>query len=274
MSPQFDAVLKSVNDKLERLQLKSGDHADLGAMEDRLGKLLERIEAGRHGNPPAAEPGINALKEDIAEIKQSRSESDRRIQETLEALNRTLGKVVDRLALIETDLRDRGSSPAHGVRSAEVTSQAAPQSRAPSVPPMQPVPAMQPIPPMQPVPPAASARAPNYAAAVAKLPPLPPPSALPKSEPIDPNLPPDHPLEPGSRGRVALAPADRIAGSRAATPPVIPDPGGKSNFIAAARRAAQAAAATPQRTSGRAAPDSTDVPPATRTRSWWSESAS
>ena len=66
--------------------------------------------------------------------------------------------------------------------------------------------------------------------------------------PIDPTLPPDHPLEPGSaagRPRNQASPADRIAASEAALgnskPPVIPD-GGKSNFIAAARKAAQAAA--------------------------------
>ena len=64
--------------------------------------------------------------------------------------------------------------------------------------------------------------------------------------PIDPDLPPDHPLEPGATRTRGSSPADRIAASEAALgpakPPVIPDPGGKSNFIAAARRAAQAAA--------------------------------
>ena len=255
--PQFDAVLKSVNDKLERLQLKSGDNADLGAMEERLGTLLERIEAGRHRNPPAADPGIDALKDEIEEIKQSRSESDRRLHETLEALNGTLGNVVDRLALIETDLRN--------ARQTETVTHGS-SSRAASVPPMQPVPLMQAVPPMQPVPPSASAQAANYAAAVAKLPPLPPSPPPPKWEPIDPNLPPDHPLEPGSRGRVAIA-ADRAAGSRAAPPPVIPDPGGKSDFIAAARRAAQAAGGTAPKTTTRAAAGSTDAAPAKGKRS-------
>ena len=67
-------------------------------------------------------------------------------------------------------------------------------------------------------------------------------------KPIDPSLPPDHPLEPGSgRSRPTASAADRIAASEAAVsstkPPVIADPGQKPNFIAAARRAAQAAAA-------------------------------
>ena len=68
-------------------------------------------------------------------------------------------------------------------------------------------------------------------------------------KPIDPSLPPDHPLEPGStsRSRAASSSAQRIAAAEAVSepkPPVIPDPGaGKPDFIAAARRAAQAASA-------------------------------
>jgi localization factor PodJL len=74
------------------------------------------------------------------------------------------------------------------------------------------------------------------------------PAPVADRRPIDPSLPPDHPLEPGSgagRGRGGHSPADRIAASEAALgpsrPPVIPDPEAKANFIAAARRAAQAA---------------------------------
>jgi hypothetical protein len=68
--------------------------------------------------------------------------------------------------------------------------------------------------------------------------------------PIDPSLPPDHPLEPGStsRSRAPSPSAERVAPAEAASeqkPPVIPDPGtGKPDFIAAARRAAQAASAS------------------------------
>ena len=70
----------------------------------------------------------------------------------------------------------------------------------------------------------------------------------PERHPIDPTLPPDHPLEPGTGGSRRLrpgSPADRIAASRGGpdrdqTPPVAEVPV-TSNFIAAARRAAQAA---------------------------------
>src|SRR4051794_13482144 len=62
--------------------------------------------------------------------------------------------------------------------------------------------------------------------------------------PIDPDLPADTPLEPGSAGR-GRSPAERIAASEAALAPLkrdgAPEITGKANFIAAARRAAQAA---------------------------------
>ena len=63
--------------------------------------------------------------------------------------------------------------------------------------------------------------------------------------PIDPDLPADTPLEPGSAGR-GRSPAERIAASEAALAPLkrerAAEVTGKANFIAAARRAAQAAA--------------------------------
>ena len=67
-------------------------------------------------------------------------------------------------------------------------------------------------------------------------------AADPQRQPIDPNLPPDFPLEPGgARNRAeAIAAADIGLGHDAAPPA---EGSGQSNFIAAARRAAQAAAA-------------------------------
>src|SRR5882724_5687846 len=66
---------------------------------------------------------------------------------------------------------------------------------------------------------------------------------------IAPELPPDHPLEPGTRpaGRAA-SPSERIAASEDAIseiPAGKKEPVSTSSFIAAARRAAQAAAAQP-----------------------------
>src|SRR5205085_2815516 len=66
---------------------------------------------------------------------------------------------------------------------------------------------------------------------------------------IEPDLPPDHPLEPGTRplGRAA-SPSERIAASENAISELSPgsrEQASTSSFIAAARRAAQAAAAQP-----------------------------
>ncbi|MDD1592845.1 tetratricopeptide repeat protein, partial [Bradyrhizobium sp. WBAH42] len=66
---------------------------------------------------------------------------------------------------------------------------------------------------------------------------------------LAPELPPDHPLEPGTRpgGRLA-SPSERIAASESAISEIAAapkEPVSSSSFIAAARRAAQAAAAQP-----------------------------
>ena len=66
--------------------------------------------------------------------------------------------------------------------------------------------------------------------------------------PIDPDLPADTPLEPGTANARGRTPAERIAASEAALGPALGtlkregEVAGKANFIAAARRAAQAAA--------------------------------
>jgi len=82
------------------------------------------------------------------------------------------------------------------------------------------------------------------------------PSASPRPA-LAPDLPPDHPLEPGTRpsGRTA-SPSERIAASESAIseiPAAPKQPVSSSSFIAAARRAAQAAAAQPPADKGRAA---------------------
>src|SRR6185312_2859015 len=82
------------------------------------------------------------------------------------------------------------------------------------------------------------------------------PSSAPRAA-LDPALPPDHPLEPGTRpnGRVST-PSERIAASESAISDIKSKPSepvSSSSFIAAARRAAQAAAAQQQEGKGRGA---------------------
>jgi localization factor PodJL len=257
-SHELEAVLLGLTDKLERIALTRGDQMALGHLEDRITKLVEKLDASdsrlnhleaierglaellihlEHQRLPqavrsaaAAPPLVDVLKRDVA-----------RTVDSLEAVHGTVEHVVDRLAMIETDMRGRPVAPAD----------------APTPPPtVTPPPAMLPTAGTLPAPvPAPAAPAPAPVPRASALPPTEPPAPKPVRPPqeerraIDPSLPPDYPLEPGvagNRSRQPGSPADRIAASEAALgpakPPVIPDPaGGKADFIAAARRAAQAA---------------------------------
>ncbi|HZS64227.1 MAG TPA: hypothetical protein VFA53_07005 [Xanthobacteraceae bacterium] len=256
--PQLDALIKGLSEKIERLQLARGDSEALGHFENRIAVLVEKLDAsgarfaqleaiergladvlahmesGRSAGPAAAGPSgesVDVLQRDLA-----------RTQTSLEAVHGTLGHVVDRLAMLERDMRTQSRSDPK-IPAAATLPEPTPIAKAPP-----------PTPPSPPPPPTREAAAAQAAAAMARANPRMP------RPPLDPNLPPDHPLEPGfgpARGRLAVSAADRIAASEAALgpakPPVIEDPAGKSNFIAAARRAARAAAAEPSTADLRAA---------------------
>jgi localization factor PodJL len=251
---------------LERLET-STDHrgGNLGRVEDGLQDILRHLET-QHANfaalaensrgaaQPAADSGlIDVVKRELSDIRFSQSEAGRQTQDSLEAVHNTLGHVVDRLAMIEGDLRTVRAAPV-----AETPPAPPPQATAPRV-------AMPPQPkPELPNPAAAQEHfataprefhaAPAAAPVVAPVTPraiseiLEPHTAQPRTA-IEPELPPDHPLEPGTRpsGRVA-SPSERIAASENALseiPAAAREPVSTSSFIAAARRAAQAAAAAP-----------------------------
>ena len=187
---------------------------------------------------------VDALRQDVA-----------RTQDSLEAVHGTLGILVDRLATIETGIRSRSDIPpaqphlppapllqqpvdamvaqvanAAAQLQAQASRDPAPHLAAADAPPLAPVSAppvhAQPVPPQPPAPPQTARR----------------------SRPIDPDLPPDHPIEPGMVRAGRADPdsaAARIAASERALgvrPPVAGDAtGSRSDFIAAARRAARAA---------------------------------
>ena len=250
---ELEKLLTGLIEKLEWVQLTHTDHAALAHLEDRIATLVQRFDASdaRLGHLEAIERGIadllvhieelrgpngealskrmpavedpltvHAIEREVAEIKQS----EQRTLDSLEAVQGTVEHVVDRLAMIESGIRETAPvpEPEPPVAAAEpklklpafaVEPASEPAHEAPSIEPME---------------------AASHRTAARK--------------PIDPSLPPDHPLEPGSgRSRPTASAADRIAASEAAVsstkPPVIADPGQKPNFIAAARRAAQAAAA-------------------------------
>ena len=255
MPRELEKLLTGLIEKLEWVQLTHTDHAALAHLEDRIATLVQRFDAsdarlghleaiergiadllvhieelrGPNGDalstrmPAAEDPlAVHAIEREVAEIKQS----EQRTLDSLEAVQGAVEHVVDRLAMIESGIRETAPvpEPEPPVAAPE------PKLRLPAFavePAPEPAAEASPIEPME--------QASHRTAA---------------RKPIDPSLPPDHPIEPGSaagRSRPTASAADRIAASEAAVsstkPPVIADPGQKPNFIAAARRAAQAAAA-------------------------------
>jgi localization factor PodJL len=252
---ELEKMLAGLIEKLEWVQLTHTDHAALGQLEDRIAQLIKRLDASdaRLGNleavergladllvhmdkipgdNAAAEPGLKIKLGDVVEIEREVAEiklSERRVQDSLEAVQGTVEQVVDRLAMIESDMHESSHDTQEDMRSWLPPADGSRDEAADAVPAQ----------------PAESAAPPAPASAE----PASRKSGAPRP-PIDPNLPPDHPLEPGYSGpRQMPSAADRIAASEAAVgyakPPVIAEPGEKTDYIAAARRAAQAAASAP-----------------------------
>ncbi|HML07809.1 MAG TPA: hypothetical protein VK430_06730 [Xanthobacteraceae bacterium] len=276
---ELEKLLAGLIEKLEWVQLTHTDHAALAHLEDRIAMLVKRLDASdvRLGRLDGIERGladllvhieqmrgmnssgvggavksaaVDVIERDVAEIKQT----ERRTQDSLDAVHGTVEQVVDRLAMIESDMRlDKGAAT-QAVGPLTPAGQESSSEPPPAVPPES---ALAPKNSLVP-----AAVKPAQIEAAPQRPPAPRP-------PIDPNLPPDHPLEPGSTGGRSRPPppsaAERIAVSEAAIganakPPVIPDPGGKPDFIAAARRAAQVAASADRQSSVHAATVTPSLP--------------
>jgi len=236
----LDAVVKALGDRLEQLGLTHSDQAAVGQLEDRISSLVDKLDTSNARlnhletieqalsdllahleREPIEQPAAPAAP-DVSSLRQDVQQT----QSSIESVQSALDHLIDRLASIENDMRS--GSPAPVAAALPPTSMIAP---AHVIPPAAMVPSVAP----PALPPAVRAAERNPAPA--------PPQ---EHRPIDPSLPPDHPLEPGaSRGRTGNSPGDRIAASEAALGPVkspaAPEPGAKSDFIAAARRAAQAA---------------------------------
>ena len=266
VSPRLEALVHSLSDKIERLQQSRGDNFALGHLEDRIAKLVERLDASdsRLGNLEAIERGLADLLVHIEDLRANKQSSALRTEgatgiegikhdiarthDALEAVHGTLDRVVDRLTVIEKDIRGEWQQPAileseileltHAVNTASARTSidlpepaplpASPQLQMPS-PAEEPDAAALPLKPSQPL----SADLSNI-------------RARPESYTAgDPDLLPDQPLEPGSGPPAqGMHPGARIAASEAALDgarPRVATSSERSNFIAAARRAAQAA---------------------------------
>ena len=243
------AEVRGLAAKVDRVALPSNanDPASLLALEQHLASLpiLGVIERGFSdlkgrldallNSPPSIDPvpAVDYLKRDLV-----------RTQDSLEAVHSTLGHVVDRLAMIEGGIRDANLAPepppppGHRAPKPFATSQ--------NDQPAQPYPTFDELEP-KPMPDAPPRAALTPAPQTTRSRPVPPQH---ERQPIDSNLPADFPLEPGSgvpRARPLNSAADRIAASEAALGAAKPSSAnhpGQTNFIAAARRAAQTAAAS------------------------------
>lgn len=281
-SNHLETAVRSLSDRIDHLQVGGGDSSSvIHHLEQRIAHLMERMEgAGSQNNnlarvedaladilrhladqrdsaasqpatgAPAMDSGlVDAIKRELSDMRFSQSETDRRTQDSLETVHNALGHVADRLGVIEGDLRKVQTAPVHHEAPRMAMPQAAPMAAsmaAPMLRPELPNPAMMQAAPPQPQ------RSPMANVIIETAPtPQPAPAVRPDAAaprlPIDASLPPDHPLEPGSRGGRMASPSERIAASEDALsdiPGTQAETGNASTFIAAARRAAQAAAAS------------------------------
>jgi hypothetical protein len=223
-SPELESLIKALIDKIERGELARRAHSPLGRLEELIAQLIEKLDASdvrldqfeaiedglarlhlecqsiaslARAPASAPTPEMDVLSRDVAELRQA----EKQTRDSLEAVHGTLGHVIDRLAMIETDMRGKSEHPdASGV----------------------------------------SAGAAPPAAGVATSSP-PPAAAHPGPRPDQASESDSGAAEDGDKA----SPADRAFGSEArrgaAEPPDIAECGGKSDFIAAARRAVQAA---------------------------------
>jgi localization factor PodJL len=271
---------RSAGPTIDLGRVEEGLHDILRSLERQHASLVALAESNR--NAGAAQPmdsGIaDLVKRELSDIRFSQSETDRRTQDSLETVHNTLGHVVDRLSTIEGDLRTVRAAPAAPqpvatpapapVEMREEAPRAAMPSQAFAPPPF----TQPPAPPPKPELPNPAALQGNFQEHFAAAPrefhaaqaapppmaaPLPPraiseilePHAAAPRTAIAPELPPDHPLEPGTRPTARMSsPSERIAASESAISGIAAgpkEPVSSSSFIAAARRAAQAAAAAP-----------------------------
>ncbi|OPZ00437.1 hypothetical protein A5906_19805 [Bradyrhizobium sacchari] len=298
----LEAAIRALSDRFDRIQVGNDSASTFAHLEQRVSYLLERIEAAadprnsnlsrvedglhdilrhlerqqatysalaesRSAAPPVDSGVVDLVKRELSDIRFSQAETNRSTQDSLDAVHSALGHVVDRLSMIEGDLRAvRSAPPAAAPMPMAAPIEPAPMAREPQPPKYDPKPELPNPAAMQQPPHSAFVAAPRefHAAAPAAPPPVPPaapplppraiseilePHTAPARAAIAPDLPPDHPLEPGTRpGGRAATPSERIAASESAIseiPAAPKEPVSSSSFIAAARRAAQAAAAQP-----------------------------
>ena len=225
--PELEGSIRALSERLDRMQLSQGDQLALGALEDRIAKLSEKLDASdsRLGHLDAIERGLADL---LVYLEEMRSGASRglRAPPTEPTPEAPAAVPAPMPAMAQSPLHLIPELPPHGAPAAQMYAPMPPPGEAFAPPPPAPTPPPQSDP-------------------TARLPARQMPRG-PQRQPIDPDLPADTPLEPGSgapRSKPGSA-AARIAASEAALGNVRPmavELGGKSAAIAAARNAAKAA---------------------------------
>jgi localization factor PodJL len=122
----FKRLEEQIAKLIGRLEASDAQLGNLAAIERTLADLLAHIDKLRGGNDAGAgtmprPAAVAAIAQDVAEIKRS----ERRTQDSLEAVHSTVEQVVGRLAMIESDIHDtamrapRGQMPAQAEPGAE-----------------------------------------------------------------------------------------------------------------------------------------------------------
>jgi localization factor PodJL len=287
-SEQLEGALRALSDRLDHLPAGGAGGDNLSAfahLEQRVSYLLERLEisteprashferieenlqavlhrldmqhagfvatpgSGRAESVPNENGVVDVIKRELSDLRLGQTETGRYTQDALEIVHNTLGHVVDRLAVIEGDLRARTAPASQTMPHAEPQHYAAPRESMPQARPELPNPAAADLHF------AAAPREFHAASSAATMAPraiseiLDSHAAQHQRAAIDPELPPDHPLEPGTRPVARIVPpSERIAAPNEAAGEADDSeaqPSSTTSFIAAARRAAKASAALP-----------------------------
>ncbi|HMA73554.1 MAG TPA: hypothetical protein VKP67_19025 [Xanthobacteraceae bacterium] len=229
--------------------------------ENRLAAIQQQIAASA---ADAISGPAESIRRDVASLKEIQTSVDRRTQDTFEAVYGTIEQVVDRLTTIEDGLRDgqyghHADQPADSpewlreTAAAHIWSAAATVGEAPALVPLgapsaDHVASTTQSPPPYPPPLAGEGRVGAAIKAPSAILSAHPSPHIPLRHPAVSGFAPDAPLEPGSgarRPRVVTSAIDRIAASEAtsgAAKPAETVAPVRTNFVAAARRAARAVA--------------------------------
>ncbi len=123
----IEALQKQVSEFAARLDRTNSGLSSITSLEQSLGDLFAELEKTRDVSYATAEKAARSALDqanahrgsDIGEMRTMQDEAGQRTMSTLNAVHETLEKVVDRLAMVESELADvRGRRPAEILASA------------------------------------------------------------------------------------------------------------------------------------------------------------